>query len=366
MHTNFITEKRSLTKSNLLLIAIAAVAISGIIALAYTSNAPFSSLVSESHSLHESTMRDLFSQWKDSNGKHYSSQLEHEERFKIFIDNYNYAKSYNSDPQHTEILGLTVFADLTNQEFRALISRNHNLGLRSKQIRESVEDVEIDVTGLPASVDWRTKGVILPDFIQGQCGSCWAIVAAQTLSSLNAIKGGTLTAYSVQQIMDCSNSFGNQGCNGGLPDQAFNYTSQYGVQTAASYPYLAVDGKKCNYNKSDVVYKNTGWMNVPPGNSVALAAALVNQPVSVAIEAASQVFQMYKGGVITSMQCGTELDMSILAVGYSSENNQDYWILQNQWGANWGLQGYVYVAKGNSTKNPGICGVAQESNYPTA
>jgi C1A family cysteine protease len=354
-----------LTKSNLLLIAIAAVAISGIVALAYTYNTPFSSLVSESQSLHESTMRDLFSQWKDSNGKHYSSQLEHEERFKIFIDNYNYAKSYNSDPQHTEILGLTLFADLTNQEFRALIPRNPHLGLRSKQIRESIEDVEIDGSGLPASVDWRTKGVILPDFLQGQCGSCWAIVVAQTLSSLNAIKGGTLTAYSVQQIMDCSTSFGNNGCNGGLPDQAFNYTSQYGVQTAASYPYLAVE-EKCKYNASGVVYKNTGWINVSPGNSVALATALVNQPVSVAIESDSSVFQFYTGGVITSKQCGTELDMSILAVGYSSENNQDYWILQNQFGPNWGLQGYVYVAKSNSTNNPGICGVAQEANYPTA
>jgi C1A family cysteine protease len=234
--------------------------------------------------------------------------------------------------------------------------------LRSKEISESVEDVNIDVSALPASVDWRTKGVVLPVSNIDQCGSCWAFTVAQSLSSMNAINGGNLTAYSVQQIMDCSYSYGNQGCNGGYPDYAFNYTSKYGVETEANYPYLGKD-QKCKYNASDVVYKNTGWMDVPPGNSLALAAAVVNQPLSVAVD--SDTWQLYTSGIITSSKCGTEIDITVLAVGYSSQNNQDYWILQNQWGTTWGIQGYIYVAKGNSTNNPGICGVAQLGNYPT-
>jgi C1A family cysteine protease len=364
MNTQLITEKRNATNNKLLLIATVALAISGIVTLAYSSNIHFSSLVSENNSLHENTMRDLFFEWKEFHGKHYSSQLEHEERFKIFIDNYNYAQSYNANPDNTAILGLTVFADLTNQEFRALTQQNHNLGLRLKDISESVEEVEIDVSALPASVDWRTKGVVLPVFDQGNCGSNWAIVVAQSLSSLNAINGGNLTAFSVQQIMDCSASYGTYGCDGGLPDQAFNYTSKYGVETEAAYPYpyLAKD-EQCKYNASEVVYKNTGWGNVPSGNSVALAAALVNQPLSVSVD--SSAFQLYTGGIITSTTCGTQIDRNILAVGYSSQNGQDYWILQNQWGPTWGIQGYVYIAKSNSTNNPGICGVAQVVNYPT-
>jgi len=47
-----------------------------------------------------------------------------------------------------------------------------------------------------------------------------------------------------------------------------------------------------------------------------MATALVTQPISVCVEADQNVFQLYTGGVITSVLCGTQLDHAILAVGY--------------------------------------------------
>ena len=100
----------------------------------------------------------------------------------------------------------------------------------------------------------------------------------------------------------------------------------------------------------------------------ALMEALVDQPVSVAIEADQRSFQLYKEGVYNDPECGENLDHGVAAVGYgTSEDGIDYFIVRNSWGETWGDNGYVKLARqsASATNVNGTCGILSWASRPT-
>ena len=197
---------------------------------------------------------------------------------------------------------------------------------------------------------------------QGSCGGCYTFSAVNALEAAYKIKTGKLVSLSEQQLLDCTNRYGNTGCGGGLMTNSYKYLQSNQIVSRESYPYTAVQGK-CKSDGKSGVLSIKSYKSIPSGDLDAHIAALQKQPLSIAIASSSSVFMQYKSGIISSSGCGTSLDHAVNLVGYGSENGKDFWIVRNSWGTNWGEKGYFRVAR-SSKDGSGICGLLKMSSYP--
>jgi cathepsin F len=250
-------------------------------------------------------------------------------------------------------LGISPFMDLTPKEF----AKTH-LTLDFDYVKQmkasAVEERPTFKFGeAPESHDWRQKGVVSKVKDQGMCGSCWAFSAIGNIESRYAIGKNTLMEFSEQQLVDCDIGGEDQGCNGGLMDQAFNYLQKVGVMGEDDYSYKGSDGK-CQYDATKVRAKVTGQSAAPTDEAQIKQLLFENGPYAIAINATP--LQFYFWGIFDpyfDFICNPqELNHGVLLVGYGVDRGYPYWIVKNSWGTSWGESGYFRIIA-----NKGACGM---------
>jgi len=276
-------------------------------------------------------------------------------RFDNFKNKLDLVTEFNAQAGNTFTKGINAYSDMTSAEMKAKLN-----GYKPRTGAAKNVQMPAAVGDLPAALDWRTVGAVTGIKDQGQCGSCWSFSATGSMEGAHFLKTKNLVSLSEQQLMDCSGPEGDDSCEGGLMDYAFTYVIKNGgICSEASYPYQEKD-EACKTGCA-VVATISSYIDIPSGNETAIGYAIQNGPISIAIEADQSVFQDYQTGVLSSSACGTNLDHGVLIVGYGHDNTTglDYWIVKNSWGTSWGLNGYVWLARGQNE-----CGLDLAASYP--
>ncbi|GLJ37444.1 hypothetical protein SUGI_0760770 [Cryptomeria japonica] len=312
------------------------------------------------HPHSEDSLLRLFQAWQTRHGKLYNSLDETAKRLNIFKRNVEYIHHHNRNTSAGHWLGLNKFADLTNEEFKALFSKKKTNPKR-RSLGAMIKKAES--CKIPASLDWREKGAVTGVKDQGNCGSCWSFSTTGAIEGVNAISTGKLVSLSEQELVDCDST--NYGCDGGSMDYAFQWVIQNkGIDTESSYPYTGTDGS-CNIKKeAKKVVAIDSYTDVAESDSALLCAA-AKQPISVGIDGSAWDFQLYSGGIYDG-DCSSDpndIDHAVLIVGYASQDGEDYWIVKNSWGTDWGIEGYSYIRR-NTNKTYGVCAINAMASHP--
>ena len=162
---------------------------------------------------------DAFAQWKSEFG------VPSEEAYRrmIFEKNVERIEKHNADSSKSYKMGVNQFSIFTEEEFKLRF-------LSEMIIPSGTPAIEIESFDMPnAEIDWTTKGGVSPIKNQGQCGSCWAFSATGVAESWALVSSRSVVSLSEQQLVDCSASYGNHGCNGGWPSSALKYVIDHGI-----------------------------------------------------------------------------------------------------------------------------------------
>jgi len=310
----------------------------------------------------------LFDAWKTQHNKDYGSAFAEAKAFRAFAHNEEKIAAHNSQTGVSYTLGHNAYSDLTADEFFAN-RLGYNATLQKAQGQPHFYTPE-HVAAAPDTVDWVAAGAVTPIKNQGQCGSCWSFSTTGSVEGAYQIASGKLVSLSEEDLVECDQV--DQGCQGGLMDNAFKFIEKNGIAAESAYGYISGTGIrgmcKATEEKKPVV-TITGFKDVAAEDEDGLKTAVALGPVSVAIEADKSVFQLYKSGVLDSKGCGTKLDHGVLVVGYGTQKtffgHKDYWTVKNSWGATWGEDGFIKLARGTTAKPKNTCGVASQASYPT-
>lgn len=193
---------------------------------------------------------------------------------------------------------------------------------------------------LPAAFDWRDEvpGGLQAIRNQGSCGSCWAFSVTAVTEALYLIAHPSHPIDLAEQTL-VSGCFPSGSCSGGYFD-AFNYIKSPGLPDETQDPYQA-QNTRCRSGLKPTVHL-LSWAYIGDGRSEPTTEQMKTAikkygPISVTVNGS---FGSYAGGIYNRCNSGS-INHMVTIEGWNDDGQ--YWIMRNSWGADWGEQGYMKI-----------------------
>ncbi|CEM08677.1 unnamed protein product [Vitrella brassicaformis CCMP3155] len=235
---------------------------------------------------------------------------------------------------------------------------------------------DVDTAEFMDNFSWGSQmggaNFMRPAVDQGDCGSCYLVSTINMLNARWKIKhpdDRDFDGFSEAFGLSCSEY--NQGCKGGYPFMVVKWMSEVGLLPRRCGGYTAQDNschkghvaksfRQCLDNPRVPKYRvaRYGYVGGYYGGcteELMMQELYKNGPITVSIEPTPD-FMYYHEGVFSE---GGEVqhtdwikvDHAVLLVGWGLEKGANplrYWLVQNSWGTNWGLNGYFKIERGRN------------------
>lgn len=306
---------------------------------------------------HSSRVHTDFCQYMKLHDKTYSNG-NWREKLSAWKESVAFVRSHNAKDGIEYELALNHMADMTHNEYlKRLTLPIRTQKSKEKRVKEMTIEELSEKYPPPSSYDWRDHSDMSPVATQGDCGSCFAIVAAEMIDWWNnKLQPTRHSTSSVQQLMDCSSDefpADAERCSGSVMEFPLRYARQHRVWHEHDYPYEE-RGDLCK--KEFPTYKTIHPVNMHHTDrySENVEKSLTSYiyhygPVGVSFDASDRKFQHLGSGIYSPSHCSeTDVNHALLVVGYTP----DYYILKNSWGVSYGVDGYFKLKRGSK-----ICGL---------
>jgi cathepsin L/histolysain len=295
------------------------------------------------------TLEQLYESYLEKYQKSYSDS-EKKLRFSYFQKNLEVIENLNSRNLDFS-LKVGPKADWSSEDFF------------SKPVEHS-ETLFLEDSETPEFVDWVKQGKVTQVRNPQNCEASWVYAAVDAIESALAIENKvSVTALSVQQLISCSESFGNDGCTSGDLGNSFKYAQDNVLCTESQYPFLdkAASCKRKFFCKTRI----GGFAELKKLNETQIKIAVSKQPVAVTLNVTTALLN-YEKGIITHEECGFAKEQAFFTiVGYGSIAGKDFWTIRSHWGKEWGIGGYGLIERQDFNQNgQGTCGVAFSAFVP--